>query len=108
MDLCHSVEKATERLEDSCNFTEHILNNGSALHLLLMKKKISAQMLSLINNTPDPDVDISIKFKTNNKEFEEAVKKHFGDFQKKEECKVGFSSYFAVCIWKKYRCFSGS
>ncbi|XP_060598394.1 B-box type zinc finger protein ncl-1-like isoform X2 [Ruditapes philippinarum] len=89
MELCHSVEKATEKLEDGCSFTEHVLNNGSALQLLLMKKTISSQLLSLINNTPNPDVNVHIDFKTNSSEFEEAVKKTFGSFKKEEDIKTG-------------------
>lgn len=89
MDLCHNVEKAAEKLEDGCNFTEHVLNNGSALQLLLMKKTISSQLLSLINNTPNPEVNVNIEFKTDAADFETAVKKTFGSF-KKEENKVSY------------------
>lgn len=89
MDLCHNVEKAVEKLVDGCNFTEHVLNNGSALQLLLMKKTISSQLLSLINNTPNPEVNVNIDFKTDAADFETSVKKTFGSF-KKEENKVSY------------------
>ena len=87
MELCHNVEKSMEKLEDGCKFTEHILNNGSGLQLLLMKKRISSYLISQINNAPNPEVNINIEFKTDASAFEEACKKTFGSF-KKEENKV--------------------
>lgn len=88
MDLCQDVAKATEKLEEGCNFTEHVLNNGSTLQLLLMKKAISSRLLSLVNNAPNPEVNVCIEFKTNSKEFEEAIKRYFGLFKKEESNKL--------------------
>ena len=91
MELCHNVEKSGEKLEDGCKFTEHVLNNGSGLQLLLMKKKISSYLISLINEAPNPEVNIGIEFKTDAAAFEAACKEHFGSF-KKEESRVKYFS----------------
>lgn len=85
MDLCHNVEKAVEKLEDGCKFAEHVLNNGSGLQLLLMKKVIISQLMSLLSTIPKSEVDVHIEFNTNAEEFEKAIKKNFGSFKKEEE-----------------------
>lgn len=85
MDLCHNFEKASENLETGCQFTEHVLNNGTVLHLLLMKKVISNRLLSLMSLTPDPEVDVHIEFQTDNEEFEKSLKKTFGSFKKEDD-----------------------
>jgi len=98
MDLCHEVENSVEKLQDGCQFTEHILNNGSGLQLLLMKKVISSRLMSLVNSVPNPDVNIAIEFKTDTDAFKEAVKKTFGSFKKVEE-KVSLALQF---VWFLY------
>ena len=87
MDLCHNLEKSVEKLDDGCQFTEHILNNGSGLQLLLMKKLISSYLILLINKTPNPEVNINIEFKTDAAAFKAAIKETFGSL-KKEESRV--------------------
>ncbi|WAQ98973.1 NCL1-like protein [Mya arenaria] len=87
MELCHNFEGSIEKLEQGISFTEHILNNGSALQLLLLKKVISSRLIGLVNNAPNPEVNVHIEFSTDGPEFEEAVKKTFGCFKKEEEVK---------------------
>lgn len=82
MDLFHNVEKISEKMEDCCTFTERVLKSGSGLQLMLMKKMIMSQLLTLINNTPKPDVNISIEFHTDGKTFQHAVENTFGSFNK--------------------------
>ncbi|KAJ8297904.1 hypothetical protein KUTeg_024435 [Tegillarca granosa] len=84
MDLFHTVEKTTERVEGGCEFTERVLKHGSSLQMLLMKKLITTQLLSLINNTPKPEINIDIEFHTDNAQFEESVNRSFGSFSKEE------------------------
>lgn len=106
MDLCHSVEKAVEMLESGCSFTEHVLNNGSALQLLLLKKLISDQLKSLIAKVPECDIDVNIEFKTDLSSFEEALNKTFGKFtkdEKEEEAKVLVYTYMNK---ERYQCHS--
>ncbi|XP_052277558.1 B-box type zinc finger protein ncl-1-like isoform X2 [Dreissena polymorpha] len=84
MDMCHNMERSVERLEDGVAFSEHILVNGSALHLLLMKKVISRHMLSLISTTPLQGTNVCIEFQTDNQKFEKALWDKFGHFKKEE------------------------
>jgi len=93
MDLCHNVEKATERLESGCTFAEHVLNNGSALHLLLLRGVISTQLKTLVASLPHCDVNVNIEFKTDISSFEEALNKTFGHFTKEEEDESKVTNY---------------
>ena len=88
MDLCHSVEKTVEKIEDSCKFTERLLKHGSAVEVALMKKAVSSRLLSLINNTPSVEPNTKILFETNAQKFEAAIKESFGNFKRDEEVKV--------------------
>lgn len=94
MDLCHSVEKTVEKIEDSCKFTERLLKHGSPVEIALMKKAVSSQLLSLINNTPSVEPNTKILFDTNAAKFEGAVKETFGTF-KKDEVKVSDDEIFS-------------
>ena len=84
MELFHNVEKTIEKIEDGATFTERVLKNGNAVEILLVKRQITDQMLSLINNTPKPDLNVKIEFETDAEKFEEAVKSTFGNFKKQE------------------------
>ncbi|KAK2163597.1 hypothetical protein NP493_1453g00037 [Ridgeia piscesae] len=88
MDLCHSVEKTVEKIEDSCKFTERLLKHGSAVEVALMKKAVSSRLLSLINNTPSVEPNTKILFETNAQKFEAAIKESFGNFKRDEEVKA--------------------
>ena len=85
MDMFHNVEKTVEKIEDGTTFAERIVEHGSGAELLSMKKMIKLQLLSLINNTPKPDVNVRINFHTDQEKFEEAVTKTFGSFPKVED-----------------------
>ncbi|XP_074650430.1 protein meiotic P26-like [Tubulanus polymorphus] len=84
MDMIHSVSKTVDRIEDGCKFTDRIVTNGNDVELLMMKKVVKTQLMSLINNTPTADVSNQIEFVSDTKEFEDAVTRAFGHFKKKE------------------------
>lgn len=84
MDLFHSVEKTSEKIEDGCKYTELLLQHGTGLHYALMRKMISAQLMFLINNTPRPDIHINLDFHSDTEAFQEAINKTFGSFVKEE------------------------
>ncbi|CAE1322724.1 unnamed protein product [Acanthosepion pharaonis] len=77
IEMCHNVEKTIEKIEDGCKFTERILKNGNSIQILMLKKLIANQLLSL-NSTPKPEVNTTIEFKTDDVVFAEAVRKTFG------------------------------
>ncbi|XP_013404938.1 B-box type zinc finger protein ncl-1 [Lingula anatina] len=78
MDVFHNVEKTIEKIDDGCKFTERVLKYGNTIEILCMKRQITSQLLSLINNTPNPDISVKIEFETDAEKFEQAVKEHFG------------------------------
>lgn len=84
MDLFHSVENTSEKIEDGCKYTELLLQHGTGLHYALMRKMISAQLMFLINNTPKPDININLDFHSETEAFQEAINKTFGSFVKEE------------------------
>ncbi|XP_050417219.1 brain tumor protein [Patella vulgata] len=84
MGLCHSVNNMMDKIEDSCKFTEHILKNGSSLQIAVLKRIISTQLMSLINNTPAVETDLNIEFKSDPAVFEKMVEDHFGSFGRDE------------------------
>ena|SRR6218665_3684233 len=91
MDLYHNIEKAVEQIEDGCKFTERVLKNGNMVEVLLMKKNIRQQLLTLLNNIPRPEVNVKIEFVTDSDHFRRSVKEAFGHFKKSEpdQLKVG-------------------
>ena len=50
--------------------------------LLLLKKTISTQLVSLVSNTPKPDVNVKIEFDTDTEKFQQALNENFGRFKK--------------------------
>ncbi|OWF35593.1 brain tumor protein-like [Mizuhopecten yessoensis] len=84
MDMFHNLEKTVDKIEDGSKFAEKIVKHGNGLQLIMMKKMILSQLLSLINNTPVPDVSIAVEFHTDTNVFQEAVKNCFGSFSKPE------------------------
>jgi len=87
MDMYHSVEKAVEKIETACQFTERVLENGNGVEVLSMKKLITEQLMSLLNNMPRPEPTISIDFQADAKVFAATVLATFGHFRKKDDCK---------------------
>lgn len=53
--------------------------------MLALRHVITSQLLTLINNTPAPDVSVSIKFSCNIDEFRQAVKANFGTFSEAQK-----------------------
>lgn len=43
------------------------------------------QLLSLINNTPKPDVNIKIEFSTDDEKFQKGLDDNFGTFKKADD-----------------------
>lgn len=84
MDLFHSVEKTSEKIEDGCKYTDLLIQHGTGLHYALMRKMISTQLLFLINNTPKPDIHINLDFHSDADAFQEAINKTFGSFVREE------------------------
>ncbi|XP_075234706.1 E3 ubiquitin-protein ligase meiotic P26 [Lycorma delicatula] len=82
MESFHNVEKTMECIEDACKFTNRLLDLGNAAEILALRRVVGTQLLNLINNTPKPDVNISIEFTSDMDKFNEAVQSTFGSFRK--------------------------
>jgi len=85
MDMFHSIEKTVERMEDSCHFTERILEHGNGVEVLSLKKHISIQLLMLLNNIPRPEPSVKIEFHTDTDKFSVMMKMAFGRFKRPDE-----------------------
>lgn len=81
MELFYAVEKTQERIEDGSTFTERLLANGNATEILLLRKNIVTQLLSLINNTPKAEMDVKIEFESDEEKFKQAIQSFFGCFK---------------------------
>lgn len=62
-----------EQIEDACKFTNRLLDFGSAVEVLYLRKIIGIQLLNLINNTPKPDVNTSLEFVTDAEKFQSVL-----------------------------------
>jgi len=85
MDMFHSIEKTVERMEDSCRFTERILEHGNGVEVLSLKKHVSIQLLMLLNNIPRPEPSVKIEFHTDTDKFGTMMKMAFGRFKRPDE-----------------------
>ena len=85
MDMFHSIEKTVERMDDSCQFTERILEHGNGVEVLSLKKHISIQLLMLLNNIPRPEPSVKIEFHTDTDKFSAMMKMAFGRFKRPDE-----------------------
>ena len=66
-------------------FVERVLQNGSSVEILGLKKLMAGQLMSLINNTPSVDVNIKLEFTTDNEQFTTAVDQYFGHLNEPKE-----------------------
>ena len=60
MHVFDNVGKTIDKIEDSRKFTERVMEHGNCTEVLLVKRLIFTQLMSLINNTPKADVSWKI------------------------------------------------
>jgi tripartite motif-containing protein 2/3 len=89
MEMANNTEKTSERIDDSCKFTERILEHGNGVEILSMKKLITHQLLTLLNNVPRLEPTVKIEFETDFEAFSNTVRSMFGHFKKPVSKKVG-------------------
>ena len=89
-ELAHQVEKTTEKIQGGCSFVDRVLQHGSSVEMLAMKRLIANQLLTLINNTPKLDMTVKLQFRSDAEKFEQAIKDTFGQLngEKKAEPEV--------------------
>lgn len=81
MDSYNSVDKIVEKIDAACCFTSRLLEHGDAVEILSLRRVANSQLISLIRNTPKPNVSFSIEFQTDFDNFEKTVKEAFGSFR---------------------------
>lgn len=81
MDTLHNVIKSSEKIESACKFTEKVLEHANASEMLSLKKIISSQFLTLINNTPKAERTYSIEYESNFEKCEQLIRETFGKFR---------------------------
>lgn len=90
MDLHNSLDTAIGQLNDVVKFVERILKNGNSQEILLNKRLVVSQTKNLFANMPQiDDVDINLRFMTDEKRFERAVNDFFGRFYPFKEAAAG-------------------
>jgi hypothetical protein len=83
MELSHGVEKAKEKMEDACRFTERLIQCGSDIDVVTMRKMCSLQLWTLTRDTPKVDADFGLQFVTQEQAFDKAVDRFFGSIVSK-------------------------
>ncbi|XP_055613192.1 B-box type zinc finger protein ncl-1 [Uranotaenia lowii] len=81
MEMFHTVEKTTERIENAGKFTKKVLDQANGPELLSLKKMISNQFTSLMGSTPKVDISFALEFQTGYEKFEQAAPELFGSFR---------------------------
>lgn len=81
MDLMQNIENTMGKIENTCKFTNRVLEQANAAEFLSMKKLIAAQFINLINTTPKCDINYSLTFDTKADKFEQMAQETFGKFR---------------------------
>jgi uncharacterized protein YbaR (Trm112 family) len=84
MEMSNTTEKTSERIDDGCRFTERVLAHGNGVEILSLKKFVTMQLLTLLNNMPRLEAPRKIEFSTDYGQFEAVAKAAFGHFKKQE------------------------
>lgn len=81
MDLMQNIENTMGKIDNTCKFTNRVLEQANAAEFLSMKKLIAAQFINLINTTPKCDINYSLTFDTKADKFEQIAQETFGKFR---------------------------
>ncbi|KNC27338.1 hypothetical protein FF38_01088 [Lucilia cuprina] len=81
MDLMQNIENTMGKIENTCKFTNRVLEQANATEFLSMKKLIATQFINLINTTPKCDINYSLTFDTKAEKFEQVAQEMFGKFR---------------------------
>ena len=123
IDLDHTMQASIDQLWEVVKFTERVLKNGNryisysqiifsslnfdffstSTEILSLKSLIVKQMHFLTNNLPIIDnVDVNLKFLTDEKRFEKCVQDTFGRFQTQKELKQTVREKFFNLILENF------
>lgn len=81
MDLMQNIENTMGKIDNTCKFTNRVLEQANATEFLALKKLIVTQFMNLINTTPKCDINYSLTFDTKMEKFEQMARDTFGKFR---------------------------
>ncbi|XP_073828786.1 E3 ubiquitin-protein ligase meiotic P26 isoform X3 [Musca autumnalis] len=81
MDLMQNIQNTMGKIDNTCKFTNRVLEQANAAEFLAMKKLIATQFINMINTTPKCDINYSLTFDTKPEKFEQLAQETFGKFR---------------------------
>lgn len=81
MDLMQNIQNTKGKIDNTCKFTNRVLEQANAAEFLSMKKLIASQFINMINTTPKCDINYSLTFDTKPDKFEQLTQETFGKFR---------------------------
>ncbi|XP_058979021.1 uncharacterized protein LOC131802651 isoform X2 [Musca domestica] len=81
MDLMQNIQNTMGKIDNTCKFTNRVLEQANAAEFLSMKKLIATQFINMINTTPKCDINYSLTFDTKPEKFEQLAQETFGKFR---------------------------
>lgn len=80
MKQSNELGKTTSYFEDACKYTSKLLENGTVLEMMYLRKIVVSRLLALNTNIPKADKALTLEFKSDFGHFEKVMKEHFGTF----------------------------
>ena len=91
MELHSAIDQSINKFLDVIKFSDRVLRNGNTFEILLLKKSIINQIKYLTSTMPQMDgIDLSLKFVTDEEQFEKSVCESFGRFFSQKELKQNY------------------
>ncbi|KAL1506022.1 hypothetical protein ABEB36_005459 [Hypothenemus hampei] len=72
--------KTINNFEDACKYTTKLLENGTVMEMIYLRKVVASRLTALSMNLPSAEDVFTLEFKSDFAGFEAAVKEHFGNF----------------------------
>ncbi|XP_030759942.1 LOW QUALITY PROTEIN: brain tumor protein-like [Sitophilus oryzae] len=72
--------KTIENFEDACKYTSKLLETGTVLEMMYLRKVVASRLLALNSNISKTEGTFAIEFKSDFANFEKVIKEHFGTF----------------------------
>ncbi|XP_076252618.1 E3 ubiquitin-protein ligase meiotic P26 isoform X2 [Rhynchophorus ferrugineus] len=72
--------KTISNFEDACKYTSKLLETGTVLEMMYLRKVVAARLMALNTNLPISEKTFTIEFKSDFANFEKVMKEHFGTF----------------------------
>uniref|UniRef100_A0AAR5P9F8 B box-type domain-containing protein n=1 Tax=Dendroctonus ponderosae TaxID=77166 RepID=A0AAR5P9F8_DENPD len=74
------IAKTISNFEDACKYTSKLLESGTVLEMMYLRKVVASRLLGLNTALPKVENSYTLEFKSDFKHFEQVVKDNFGIF----------------------------